>query len=87
MRRESLSSLSFKGSRPTYTLFTICYLLSIYQFITTISGIEPNRIGRMLVPIPFVIIIKLSVSFITRLANFAPYSEGTTGAPIIGKLT
>ena len=38
----------------------------------------------MLVPIPFVIIIKLSVSFITRLANFAPYSEGTTGAPIIG---
>ena len=40
----------------------------------------------MLVPIPFVIIIKLSVSFITRLANFAPYSEGTTGAPIIGNL-
>ena len=54
--------------------------------ITTISGTAPNLIGKILVPIPFVIIILFCVSLISRLANLEPYSEGTTGAPIIGRL-
>ena len=55
--------------------------------MTTISGTEQKRTGKILVPIPFVIIMVFFVSLITLSANFGPYIEGTVIAPINGIYT
>ena len=55
------------------------------KLITTISGGQLKRIGRILIPIPFVSIIVLLSSKIFPVVYLFPYFDGTLIAPHNGK--
>ena len=55
------------------------------KLITTISGGQLKRIGRILIPIPFVSIIVLLSSKIFPVVYLFPYFDGTIIAPQNGK--
>ena len=81
-RKPKISSSScFGKTGKLYGIQKVIYS----KLITTISGGQLKRIGRILIPIPFVSIIVLLSSKIFPVVYLFPYFDGTIIAPQNGK--